>query len=353
MAHARAHAIIATALFVTAVSMIGCTSLPPAEPAERVPIKPIRYAGWKHAFRLQNHHMEVVIVPGVGRIMGMAFKGRQNLLREAQDPSELPTGTTFINYGGDWLWPLAQSRWENISEANWPPPAAIGEAAWQAEAWTNKDGSQSCLMMRGYGDPVHAWVSRVITLDARIPQLRIRQRLLQTGPCEEALTLWNITQITRPKRVFLPAQDTDQPGFIPMLFGAPPESHWQQCGNVIVYNALEEGQFKLGSPGTNTWIAAQSEHALIIERTFNDRDGPFPDGGCPVEMFASSDAGYVEIETLSPEIALPTGSSLENTLVIECHLFDASMDDCDATAKVVDLLKGIRHSSQAQAATSF
>jgi hypothetical protein len=337
----KTQSVMAALLFASMPCIIGCRTTVPARPVERSPLKPARYDGWKKAFKLENDRIEIVIVPSVGRITHIGLKGKPNILREDEElrGKRISKTSTFTNVGGDWFWPMAQSHWNKIADSNWPPPPAIGEAPWKAEAWTNRDGSQSCLLMRGYGDPVHAWASRLITLDARLPRIRIRQRLFQSGPAREPLTLWNITQITRPLRVILPGDGSGD--LIPIMFDAPPDTHMRNCGQAMIFDARKEGEFKVGVAGSNTWIAAQSEHGLLIERAFNDRAGPYPDGGCPVEWYANSEAGYVEIENLSPEVLMATGESLENTLVIECHRMDKSLDDSAVADKVLDLLKGI------------
>jgi len=301
----------------------------------------IAYEGWKGAYRLDNANLEVVVVPSIGRIVHIGLRNRPNMLR--LDPGlkgkKIPGDVSWSNFGGDWFWPMAQSQWKRLAESDWPPPEAVGDAPWKAEAWINMDGSQSCLLMRGFGDPIHTWASRLITLDARLPRMQIRQRMLRVGPSAEPVTLWSITQVARPDRIFLPADASAQAGYKPLLFDPPPETHLARCNGTLIYDATRPGQYKIGSVVSNAWIAAQKGNTVIIEHVLNPGElEDYPDGGCAVEMYADSASGYAEIETLSPEVILQTGETLENTVVVECQPLSAALGPCLAATKLRDLL---------------
>ncbi|HEY0866367.1 MAG TPA: hypothetical protein VGE01_03255, partial [Fimbriimonas sp.] len=89
------------------------------------------YRGWAGSYRLSNNRIEMVVVPQIGRIMYLGFKGGKNLLWE--HPSlggvngNLGQGE-YQYFGGDKLWVAPQSNW------NWPPDQSVDGAPWEAKS---------------------------------------------------------------------------------------------------------------------------------------------------------------------------------------------------------------------------
>jgi hypothetical protein len=297
-------------------------------------MKPIRFAGWSGCYRLTNASLEVVVVPAIGRIMHLAPPGHPSLLN--QNPAvlgkKLKRDVRWANGGGDWLWPVAQSHWQTFSPEgkDWPPPPAVGEAAWEAQAWINSDGSQSCLLMRRFAAPVNLLVTRRITLDPNQPRLRVLQSALRVGPSDIPITLWNISQMRAPSRVLLPADPTAPDG-LRNLFPQPPATgDVTRVGDVLVCRGQPAGEFKIGTGPAVPWVAAHVGDSLVVEYSAHRLEGPLPDGGCAVEVYANGGLGYAEIELLSPEQSLDVGERAESTLIIECHPLPASASDAEA-----------------------
>jgi hypothetical protein len=102
------------------------------------PLPPVAFAGWTNACRLANSALEVIIAPAVGRMVTLIPAGATNLLRldpalAGLEPSATNT-ESWLNFGGDWFWPVAQSQWTPIQGRDWPPPPALAERPWQATA---------------------------------------------------------------------------------------------------------------------------------------------------------------------------------------------------------------------------
>lgn len=317
------------------------TALPPATQSSPSPIPPSRYAGWKQAYRLTNSAMEVVVVPAVGRIMHLGLAGQPNLLRN--DPELLgkrpPLKGDWPNFGGDWLWPVPQVHWPRIAGKDWPPPPVLADQPWDGSAWSNADGSQSCLIMRRYGDPVNLLVSRLITMDAHRPRVRILQRIMSLGYSPLPACLWTITQVAQPSRILFPAEPTGG-GYRQIAFAPPLPGQVTNVEGIVVIDTLAGGEHKFGSGAQPAWIAAQRDQVLLLEYETNQAQGPLPDGGCAVETYVNTTSGYAEIETLTPEVILEAGDRLENTLFIECRTLNADATAEDAARAVRTAMSG-------------
>ena len=302
-----------------------------------VPVEPIRtlaFEGWTNVFELQNPAMKIIVVPSVGRVALISYKGGDNLLR--LDAGLKDNGESWLNYGGDWIWPVAQSRWTTMTNSDWPPPRPLAEMPWTGTAWKDADGTLCCQMAREYGEPINIKVSRLIKLDKEAARFTIRQRIERTAASELPVVLWNISQISGASRVVLP-QGPDsmfEKGVKALLFAMPDDQRLTSCGHALVYDATE-GEHKLCSDSKRSWIAAQKGGVVIVERaTSEDTEGTHPDGGCAVEMYSNAGLGYSEIETLSVEKKLLPGESLQNLITVDLLEAGSSLSACELADKV-------------------
>src|SRR5690242_1909803 len=105
------------------------TTSPAATAAGAAAIVPIAYRGWPDALRLENAHVEAIVVPAIGRVMSFRFRDGSNVLWE--DPSLSgqsgdPSGKSWINFGGDKTWPSPEAEWKNYTgRKEWMPPPAF------------------------------------------------------------------------------------------------------------------------------------------------------------------------------------------------------------------------------------
>lgn len=333
------------AALLAAMTLAGCTSPLSSTGPSMSPnfIAAGDCDGWPNAYELQNKNMRVVIAPDVGRIAvidpyerGNVLRGDAELARRSAKTGIMPP---FLNVGGDWLWPAAQPAWTNIAGSNWPPPPVLANRPWTGSAWKGDDGTQYCLLAREFGAPLNLEVTRLIELDPELARLTIRQRSIRKMPSNIPVTLWSISQIQEAEQVFLPIgpYSVFTNGLACLMFGTPPESHLTYCEGIAVYDCTQGGQYKLGSDSARAWIAARKGDILVLERSEDNPEGVYPDGGCALEMYSNSGFGYTEIETLSPEIPLDRDSSLANKLVIECHVFPTNLAPCEAADRVSEL----------------
>jgi hypothetical protein len=299
------------------------------------PIPSLSFEGWTNVFELQNSAMTIVIIPSIGRIAKISYKGGDNLLRlDAGLKDRVPDGgkdELWMNYGGDWIWPVAQSRWTTMAKSDWPPPRPLAEKPWTSTAWKDTDGTLCCQMAREYGEPINIKISRLIKLDREAARFTIRQRIERTAPSGLPVVLWNISQIAGASRVVIP-QGPDsmfEKGVKALLFAMPDDKRLTSCGHALVYDATE-GEHKLCSDSKRSWIAAQKGDVVIVERaTSEDTQGVHPDGGCAVEMYSNAGLGYSEIETLSVEKKLLPGESLQNLITVDLLEAGSNLPACE------------------------
>ena len=324
--------------------LAGCLSPFPDPHAEDTePIETASFSGWKEAYELKNPWMRVIVVPAAGRIVHIGFADQFNMLRHDNNLAGMDLAKeredSFVNIGGDWIWPVAQSRWNEFSDGNWPPPPVLADRPWKGEAWKDSSHRQHCRMTRKFGEPLNVTLTRHITLFPGEPKIAIRQRIERTALSNVPVTLWQISQVAHAERVFIPiSRESSFEGGYKIMMGDPPgRKHVLKTKSVLVYDALEGGEHKLGFDTRPAWIAAQKGQVLMVERIIGGPRGDYPDGGCTLQMYSNTGLGYAEIETLSAEKLLKPGRSIENTLLIECLPFPPNMESKDAAEMVEDL----------------
>ncbi len=300
------------------------------------PISAVEFRGWTNAYRLRNEVAEMVIVPEIGRLVHWGYVGETNLFRLdsalSKDAADVDEPGIWNNFGGDWIWPVAQSHWPLFQDGDWPPSRLLDGRPWTGRAWRSADGSQYALMTQTYGEPLHIKVTRTIRLDRTNAMASIRQRIERTGPSDIPVTLWNISQIRDAEWVVIPVDEDSAffGGFKSMKFEEPGPEHIQWCGDTIVYDAQLGGEHKICSDSERHWIAAMRGGTVLFERVKerNAVGAGYPDGGCRIEMYAHRGLGYAEIETLSEERVLEPGETLENALVMRLFRVSPDLDSC-------------------------
>lgn len=286
----------------------------------REPLAPAPFRGWERAFHLSNDAMEIVVVPEIGRLARLSAPGEENLFRFDEGlAGQVPpkAGVDWLNYGGDWMWPVHQSRWETMGWRVWPPPPLMVSATWRGEAWREADGTGVVSLVKDFGEPLFIQVERRFLLppgDGNV--LRVEQSIRRINASDIPVCLWQISQVQSAEQAFFGlAEDSPfEDGYKHIAFEQPDPEQLERCGEALVYRPMETGEHKLGTDGR--WIAARrGAHALIQWAEGGDTGGGFPDGGCAVVMYSNAGLGYTEIETQSVEVDLAPGETFRNTLV--------------------------------------
>ena len=315
-----------TTLLLLAALLPAARAQVEAPTVESVPVKPIpptTFGAWTNALTLGNEALSVTLGPDTGRILEIRPAGGKNLLHlnETHDgwtPTTNDTG--FVNLGGDWLWPAAQSRWESVTGADWPPPPWVADAPWTGHGWITDDGWRHARMARSYPPPLGIEVQREIQLHPSNAFFRVHQRAARNAEGTVPACLWQISQLDAPDLVIMavsPLETAIPPGYR-FLMNKPPRKTMKPVYDTLVITPDTEGMWKIGTDSRRRWIAGIKDGFLVLEKQTGAHGGrEFPDGGCLIEAYISGDGKYVEIESLSDERLLGAeGDALENTIEI-------------------------------------
>lgn len=308
-----------------------------AQPAPALPIKSSKYRGFTNSIVLQNEIVRVVIVPEIGRITEFALRDSENILRADAmlDRGKSSDTNNWANYGGSWLWPAAQNRWEEIFGRNWPPPY-FDALNWTSAAWRREDGAQFCRLQLSIGEPLHTRYTREFLLSKKSPRLFIRQHADRILAGKMPVTLWNIVQIANTDEVVLPVEPGA--GLIPLYDKPVAREHLTTCDGTVVLAPAGIDETKIGSASPRSWIAARRGNLVVILRATPADAGTFPDQNSRVTLFTSRGLGYSEIESNSEERNLAPGESLANTVTLELYRAPARLTGCELATWVRQLI---------------
>lgn len=317
-------------VFISGAPLYAENSIPVA------PIKSIQWNGWTNAIRLNNKHVDVILVPETGRLTHFSLQKEESLLRlDAGLAGKTPdTPEHFFNAGGDWLWPVSQAKWADFSKnkSDWPPPAVMADAGWDASAWKASDGAQYALLTRTYGEPLNIKASRLFQLEPQSAVLKIRQTIERIAPSDIPVTLWNVSQVALADDIIFPVRDDSafKKGVRALMGRVPGKERLLRCDAAALYRVTPGSETKLGVDAALPWVAAIRGNNALIEFAENPSisGATYPDGGCSVEIYSNHGLGYTEIEILSPEVLLEQGNILENTLRLVMVSLPGQDDSC-------------------------
>ncbi|MBC8010747.1 MAG: hypothetical protein H7067_11710, partial [Burkholderiales bacterium] len=278
------------------------------------------------AHRLANAHLEVVIVPALGRVMHFSRAGapRNELwtdtLRREGDAYVSPLG--WANWGGDKTWLAPQARWSEIGA-----PAYMGDPAWgeplhgEHTAAPLPDGG---LRVTG---PLSIFsglrVSRDYHLDG--DELVILQRVENiSAPRPHRLACWPVTNVPRPDCFYaLPSPTSPYPeGVFRMVRMESADTiPLGRAGPFVTYRPANRRPIKFGLDSDHAALASRRGGEIFIQRAERP-PGDYPDvprhdpalPGMCAEYFdtgshARGDRPYAELELLGPLVNLAPGET--------------------------------------------
>jgi hypothetical protein len=275
-----------------------------------VSVTRVDYHGWKGCYRLANSTLEVIVVPAIGRIMGLRRIGDDaGVLWENRElDGQLPQANsgTWANFGGEKSWPAPQSDWPRVMGHDWPPPAGFDASQFEASA------TDSGLMLKSQVDA--AWgiqAVRQIELDFAGPVLRVRTEFHKVSGKPVRAAVWTIAQFMDPACVAieLPPNSKFSGGYTNLIKADPAELAVN--GRLLTFVRHPHEFVKIGSDaGKIVWVGAAS----VVRVESEIVPGEHPDGGCHVEVYTNPGAQkYVELESLGPLVDLEAGRTIEQT----------------------------------------
>jgi hypothetical protein len=281
----------------------------------------------------------LVIVPAIGRVMHFSLSKKENVIwingaLAGQTVSK--DDGQWHNFGGDKVWPTQQSLWQQYTQKNaWPPPYQFDCAPATAEPIPGG------VRLRTMHSP-HFGAScvREFVLDPHKPLVRIKESFEKTEGAPAEMTLWSITQVRKPLFAMLPLGNPI--GGKPFKsLGQTPLDFQMINGLFVIKNDERTGQ-KVGTAAdannSDGWVAAVYDGVALLKSHPLQKEGGYPDGGCPQELY-TADAGngsYVEMELLGPLRKLESGAKLVDSEVWQLiELSKEQSEDPDKAGRAI------------------
>lgn len=287
------------------------------------------YAGWPDAWRLQNDHVEAIVVPAVGRVMSFRFRGGANVFWEDLSLAGQrgdPTGKQWVNFGGDKTWPAPEAEWKNYTKyPQWMPPPGFDALPAVARA------GHGDIVLTMPIDPFYGVrATRRISLVANEPAMTIATTFERVSGEPSKIGIWVITQFTNPAAVYVPVRaDSMFPGG---YFSFRPTA-WPQLGTapgVVKLTRDPAGSHKLGADADRMlWMSDDVACLVTSERVTG---AEYPDRGASAEVYTNPDPKkYVELEMLGPLAVMKPGDKITRTSTY--RLFRRTSRDPDEDAR--------------------
>lgn len=308
--------------FVLPVLVAGCAGLPGTgfENVSGVNRSPSNPDIWI----VENHALYVAVHPARGRMVSLGVSGGKNLLHQnPPDRSESASAAPherWHNFGGDWVWPVQQSKWEMVDGPGiWPPPKIFFQTEWEGRAILEENGWVGVEMTVSYSEPLHIKVSRKFMFSDLYPGiLEVHQSITRLAPSQIPVTLWHITQMRQPDSVRF---DTGGPSRFPDGFriiapdpGQTAPLHLSKENGEFIWKPRPSNNSKFGTDGRKI-RATRDRWTLSIEISEeHPQKGNYPDGGCSLAFFQGEIGPFVELETMSVEKHLAPGEHIHNRL---------------------------------------
>ncbi|MBP1601612.1 MAG: hypothetical protein H6Q06_1763 [Acidobacteria bacterium] len=267
----------------------------------------VSYGGWKKNLRLANREIELIVTAEVGpRIIRLGFLGGPNEFAEYPAQIGQTGGDQWRIYGGHRLWHAPEA----IPRTYYPDNSPV---EWQSE------GEGLCVSTPAEPTTGIAKAMR-IWLDQASNHVHLVHRLTNRGAWPVTLAAWALTVMAPGGRAIIPQEAYGS--HAEYLLPARPLVLWR-------YTDMSDPRFtwgrrfiqlrqdrkyteplKLGALNTLGWAAYENGGRLFIKRFACEQRATYLDYGCNCETF--TDSNMLEVESLSPIVALEPGASIEH-----------------------------------------
>jgi hypothetical protein len=267
----------------------------------------VSYGGWKKNLRLTNKEIELVVTAEVGpRIIRLGFIGGPNEFAEYPAQVGQTGGDQWRLYGGHRLWHAPEA----IPRTYYPDNNPV---EWQSE------GEGICVTTpaepaTGIAKAMRIW------LDPESNHVHVVHRLTNHGAWPVTLAAWALTVMAPGGRVIIPQEAYGSHS--EFLLPARPLVLWKYTdmsdtrftwGRRFIQMRQDQEStepLKLGALNTRGWAAYENGGRLFIKRFACEQRSTYLDYGCNCEFF--TDKNMLEVESLSPLVALEPGASVDH-----------------------------------------
>lgn len=265
---------------------------------------------------IENNHVRLEYLSFAPRIVRLHLKGSDNLFADLGNDSLTTPYGDFHFRGGHRLWhsPEAMPRTympdvQGVSITDVPGGVRIDQPA---EPWT------------------HIAKSIEIRLNPDHPQIILTHELRNEGAWSAEFALWALTMFRLGGVALLPQPvgNVDPAG----LLANRQLSIWPYSkvddrrlilrDDFILIKAdpkvtSDSSPIKVGYFNPQGWMAYWLDGILLVKRFAPVAGAPHPDGGCNTESYCNHK--FLELETLSPLVALPPETTLTHTETWELY----------------------------------
>jgi hypothetical protein len=285
------------------------------------------YNGWPVHY-LRNDMMSMYIAPQFGgRIIQLALKDHEFLYVNhslnscSPDASRLGPGKTWLNYGGEKVWPAPQG-FSSTDEWPGPPDPILDGGAYGLEETGNPDGMIFSLVSE-YDNYTGLRIRRNISMDKTGTSIGINVQFTNQSNSPKTWSAWPVCQVQTDDlaepgryRIICPTNQNSQfPNGYTVLHGLVnnPQFSKDNTGNLIVEQHGIVG--KVGLDTRANWMAfVDRKLGKALVMSFSPAEGSYPENTSVqiwvqgkgiiysrnrIVQFESNTTPYMEMEILS------------------------------------------------------
>lgn len=260
------------------------------------------------------------------RITGFALGGTQIIVPESAVASS--NAGNENNYGSTFtLSPQAES--------GWPPPEHIdtdnyaGQAEGAVLTLASDDGDVN-------GSSIQ--VTKVFTADATNGTVSIDYQVTNTSGASASWAPWQVTRVPRNGITFFPTGNA--------VSGVPAELTIEAAGGYDFWkydaNDVDEHEWgdKYVGDGTKGWLAHAHDGVMLLMQFDDIAPAAFAEGEGEIEIYASKDDAYVEIEPQGAYAPIAAGATLSWTVKWSLHAIPQEVAE-EPSAALGDFADGL------------
>ena len=163
------------------------------------------YRGWKSSV-LRNGLIEVFAVPAAGGRVVQFKLGKDEFLwvnpklaGKDPPPGGLGPGNTWLNYGGDKLWPAPQG-WDNDQQWPGPPDAVLDGSPYHCDVLQSRGGAVSVRLTSGKDPTSGIQFSRRIRIEDGSSHVAFEATMTNIDTKPRRWGIWSHTQLDGGRR---------------------------------------------------------------------------------------------------------------------------------------------------------
>lgn len=269
-----------------------------------VTVKKVEYKGWKNCLEISNGIVDLIATTDVGpRIIRFGFTGRENEFVEFPEHSGKTGGEEYRIYGGHRLWHSPEHPVRTYLPDN------------EKVAWKKK--KYGVVLTQQVEPSTQIRKEMEISLTPDSAKVTVLHRLTNEGPWDVELALWSVSMMAPGGLEILPL-NTSETGLLPNgSISLWPYTRlndkrvsWGESYIMLAQDKKATSAFKIGLANEAGWAAYANHGHLFVVQYEEENELEYPDNNVSYETYTN--AGFLEMETLSPLVLLGNGETAEH-----------------------------------------